>query len=209
MEKKMTTPIEILCKTLPIEFSTYLNYCRTLRFEDKPDYVYLRKMFKELFIREGYELDYMYDWTLPNPNGLTYDNSRITISINTHGTPVKIPYDSKQIENTMLRSNYNKMEQSQMDKSRMNHEEDKEQDIKMTASEYAKPGGGNEMLASVNKSYNMDMTTSQNIPMGKSAFKSTIANNANNGGGNADGGDGGEGGNTVSYSIPNKRGLNN
>ena len=35
-----------------VEFSTYLNYCRSLRFEDKPDYLYLRKMFKELFYRE-------------------------------------------------------------------------------------------------------------------------------------------------------------
>ena len=47
-----------------VEFSTYLNYCRSLRFEDKPDYSYLRKMFKELFFKEQYELDYMYDWTL-------------------------------------------------------------------------------------------------------------------------------------------------
>ncbi len=72
MEKKMTTPVELLCKGLPIEFSTYLNYCRTLKFEDKPDYSYLRKMFKELFIREGFELDYMYDWTLQNPVNKRY-----------------------------------------------------------------------------------------------------------------------------------------
>jgi len=60
----MTTPVELLCKGIATEFSTFLNYCRTLRFEDKPDYGYLRKMFRELFIRENYELDYMYDWTL-------------------------------------------------------------------------------------------------------------------------------------------------
>lgn len=65
MEKKMSTPVEILCKSLPIEFSTYLNYCRSLRFEDKPDYLYLRKMFKELFYRENYEWDYMFDWCMP------------------------------------------------------------------------------------------------------------------------------------------------
>ena len=60
MEKKMSTPIEIIFKNINIqpifnlivEFSTYLNYCRSLRFEDKPDYLYLRKMFKELFYRE-------------------------------------------------------------------------------------------------------------------------------------------------------------
>ena len=46
-----------------MEFAIYLNYVRSLRFEDKPDYMYLRKMFRDLFIREGFEWDYMYDWT--------------------------------------------------------------------------------------------------------------------------------------------------
>ena len=42
MEKKMTTSIESLCKTFPVEFQTYFEYCRSLRFEDKPDYPYLK-----------------------------------------------------------------------------------------------------------------------------------------------------------------------
>lgn len=152
MEKKMTTPVEVLCKGLPIEFSTYLNYCRTLRFEDKPDYGYLRKMFKELFIREGFELDYMYDWTLSSSGGLTYENGRIQITINTSGTPVKMPYDPKQIENTMMKSTYTtKMEGSRMDQSKM-HEEEKFDDVKMTQSEYVGKQDKDPMLASVNKS---------------------------------------------------------
>lgn len=53
MQKKMQIPVEILCKGLPVEFSIYLNYCKSLRFEDKPDYMYLRKMFKDLFISSG------------------------------------------------------------------------------------------------------------------------------------------------------------
>jgi casein kinase 1 len=148
MEKKMTTPVEILCKGLPIEFSTYLNYCRTLKFEDKPDYSYLRKMFKELFIREGYELDYMYDWTLPNPEGLSYYNERIQIQINTNGTPVKVPYDPKQIENSMIKSTYTtRMDMSQnMNMTKM---DDDDNQMKMTQSEMK---GDNPMLASVNKS---------------------------------------------------------
>ncbi|CAD8181451.1 unnamed protein product [Paramecium octaurelia] len=84
MEKKMTTPVEVLCKTLPIEFSTYLNYCRSLRFEDKPDYSFLRKMFKELFQKHGYDWDYQYDWCLAI-NGQktnTYNNGKITIQVN-------------------------------------------------------------------------------------------------------------------------------
>jgi len=43
MEKKMTTPIEILCKSLPIEIPVILNYISSLGFEDKPDYHYIRK----------------------------------------------------------------------------------------------------------------------------------------------------------------------
>ena len=54
MEKKMSTPIELLCKNMPPEFSTYMNYCRSLRFEDRPDYAYLKRMFKDLFFRESY-----------------------------------------------------------------------------------------------------------------------------------------------------------
>eukprot|EP00918_Siedleckia_nematoides_P086713 GHVU01190835.1.p1 GENE.GHVU01190835.1~~GHVU01190835.1.p1 ORF type:complete len:101 (-),score=14.42 GHVU01190835.1:72-374(-) len=63
MEKKMSTPIEVLCKHYPYEFITYLNYCRSLRFEDRPDYAYLRRLFKELFFRDGYQYDFIFDWT--------------------------------------------------------------------------------------------------------------------------------------------------
>jgi len=63
-EKKIKTPIDVLCKGYPAEFAQYLNYCRSLHFEDKPDYAYLRKLFRDLFIREGYKYDAMYDWTV-------------------------------------------------------------------------------------------------------------------------------------------------
>lgn len=64
MEKKMTTPNNILCKGLPSEFLDYMNYIKTLRFDDKPDYAYLRKLFRDLFKRENYRYDYVFDWTL-------------------------------------------------------------------------------------------------------------------------------------------------
>merc|ERR1739848_476830 len=65
-EKKMSTPVEILCKHFPTEFATYLNYCRALRFDDKPDYAYLRRLFRDLFFRQGYAADYRFDWTVLN-----------------------------------------------------------------------------------------------------------------------------------------------
>ena len=63
---KLRTPIEQLCYGLPPEFASYLNYCRSLRFEDRPDYSHLRKMFKELLVKEGYEYDYAFDWVIMN-----------------------------------------------------------------------------------------------------------------------------------------------
>ncbi|XP_072829610.1 casein kinase I isoform X1 [Vicugna pacos] len=63
-EKKMSTPIEVLCKGYPSEFSTYLNFCRSLRFDDKPDYSYLRQLFRNLFHRQGFSYDYVFDWNM-------------------------------------------------------------------------------------------------------------------------------------------------
>lgn len=60
MEKKMSTPVETLCKGQPKEFVTYFNYCKNLRFEDKPDYSHLRKLFREVLKSHNLEHDYMY-----------------------------------------------------------------------------------------------------------------------------------------------------
>ncbi|KAJ3543866.1 hypothetical protein NMY22_g2983 [Coprinellus aureogranulatus] len=64
MEKKMTTPTDLLCRGFPNEFGIFLNYTRALRFDDKPDYSYLRKLFRDLFVREGYQYDYVFDWSV-------------------------------------------------------------------------------------------------------------------------------------------------
>jgi len=63
-DKKMSTPVETLCKGFPAEFATFLNYARSLRFDDKPDYQYLRKLLRDLFMREGYKYDAIFDWTI-------------------------------------------------------------------------------------------------------------------------------------------------
>lgn len=63
-EKKMSTPIEELCRSFPPEFATYLNYCRSLRFDEKPDYSYLRQLLRNLFHRQGFTYDYVFDWNM-------------------------------------------------------------------------------------------------------------------------------------------------
>lgn len=68
------------------EFASFLNYTRSLRFEDRPDYSHLRKMFKELLVKEGYEYDYAFDWIilnekLANPQALVHvDNGEDLVS---------------------------------------------------------------------------------------------------------------------------------
>jgi len=66
MDRKMSTSTEQLCKGYATEFRSYFEYCRSLRFEDRPDYAYLKRLFKELFYRKGFQYDNMFDWTLLN-----------------------------------------------------------------------------------------------------------------------------------------------
>lgn len=35
------------------EFIIYFQYVRSLRFDEKPDYAFLRRMFRDLFAKEG------------------------------------------------------------------------------------------------------------------------------------------------------------
>eukprot|EP01083_Nonionella_stella_P074675 202645_1 len=65
-EKKLGTTLESLCKHLPAEFLTYVQYCRSLRFDEKPDYAYLRRMFRNLFFKNMYHSDYRFDWIILN-----------------------------------------------------------------------------------------------------------------------------------------------
>ncbi|XP_073048344.1 casein kinase 1-like protein 2 [Primulina eburnea] len=74
-EKKVSTSIETLCRSYPAEFASYFHYCRSLRFDDKPDYTYLKRIFRDLFIREGFQFDYVYDWTI-----LNFQQSQLTKS---------------------------------------------------------------------------------------------------------------------------------
>uniref|UniRef100_A0A4W6CSX9 non-specific serine/threonine protein kinase n=1 Tax=Lates calcarifer TaxID=8187 RepID=A0A4W6CSX9_LATCA len=74
-DTKRATPIEVLCESFPEEMATYLRYVRRLDFFEKPDYDYLRKLFTDLFDRNGYVFDYEYDWvgkslvSSPEPKG--------------------------------------------------------------------------------------------------------------------------------------------
>lgn len=110
-EKKLSTPIEVLCKVnqavratmcskvlfpcivlqgFPAEFAMYLNYCRGLRFDEGPDYMYLRQLFRILFRTLNHQYDYTFDWTLLKQKAAASASSSSTIpgaGAGGHGLP--------------------------------------------------------------------------------------------------------------------------
>ncbi|KAK4204706.1 casein kinase 1, delta [Triangularia verruculosa] len=62
--KKMSLSGKDLCgDALPGEFATYIDYTRSLGFDDKPKYSYLRELFRRRFRSEGFKYDNIFDWT--------------------------------------------------------------------------------------------------------------------------------------------------
>ena len=84
MDKKMSLTAQELCRGLPAEFSLYMEYIRSLRFYDVPDYGHTKKLFRELFLKENYELDFMYDWTINDnvTNDYPAPKERLQVVIN-------------------------------------------------------------------------------------------------------------------------------
>ena len=64
MQKKKAISIGVLCKGLPLEFANIFHYCRSLKFEDKPDYAMLKKSFTDLFYKGGYFKRFDFDWKI-------------------------------------------------------------------------------------------------------------------------------------------------
>ena len=48
VQKKIQMPNDVLCNGLPNEFLHYLNYCKNLKFEERPDYDFLKGLFGKL-----------------------------------------------------------------------------------------------------------------------------------------------------------------
>ena len=61
-QMKIQMDLRVLTEGLPEEFYLYLTFIRSLRYQDEPDYDFLRKMFRTLFIKQGYVYDNKYEW---------------------------------------------------------------------------------------------------------------------------------------------------
>lgn len=103
---KMTTSLESLTQGCHPVFSTYMNYCRALRFEDRPDYAYLRRLFKDFFMREGFINNGMFDWS--QPVGENGDNSEGAITSSRNDKMIESDDRPKMTESERERRNNSK-----------------------------------------------------------------------------------------------------
>jgi len=62
---KMNTTTEELTRNLPQVFFHYFRYVETLKFMDKPDYDYCRKLFYDSLLSHNFVFDEVFDWSLP------------------------------------------------------------------------------------------------------------------------------------------------
>jgi hypothetical protein len=53
LEKKLTTPVEDLCRGLPEQLMTVLRYIRKIYFDEKPDYEFIRKQLESILFENG------------------------------------------------------------------------------------------------------------------------------------------------------------
>jgi len=52
-KKKLETTLEELCKGYPVEFKEYMEHCRSLKFEQDPDYKYCVNLFEKCMKRHS------------------------------------------------------------------------------------------------------------------------------------------------------------
>jgi hypothetical protein len=55
----------MLCKGLPEEVTSCLKYVKSLRFDEEPNYLYLRNSFLKIAERERVQIDHVFEWKQP------------------------------------------------------------------------------------------------------------------------------------------------
>jgi len=63
MEVKQSTSLETLCEGSPTPLATYVKYCQSLDFPERPDYSFLKRLFKEHMKDEGLQNDSVFEWS--------------------------------------------------------------------------------------------------------------------------------------------------
>ena len=112
MEKKMSTSPEELCEGFPNQFTEYIKYTRNLKYEENPDYDYLKNLFVSMLNSDGFEVDCYYDWDKETIKYFRdFKNEDNKNGINNNINDISSPNINKQINSkdvNMYASNENK-----------------------------------------------------------------------------------------------------
>jgi len=71
-QTKKEIAINELCSDCPEEIGQYITYVKKLKYEEEPNYNYLKNLFYEILNKTGNKFDYLYDW----------DNTKTIIDVN-------------------------------------------------------------------------------------------------------------------------------
>ena len=78
LEKKVETPINILCQECPKEIEYFIEYIRMLDFTELPDYSYLKSLITKIIDKHKFKINFFYDWCKEKPkikkNNIIYTN---------------------------------------------------------------------------------------------------------------------------------------
>ncbi|KII62869.1 Casein kinase I isoform alpha [Thelohanellus kitauei] len=62
-ERKLALTLDSLCRQVPEQFGEYMRYVYHLRFDQKPDYMLLRQLFRQMMQHNNIRVDNAFDWT--------------------------------------------------------------------------------------------------------------------------------------------------
>ena len=184
---KSKISVENLCQKLPNEFCQYMNYVKKLSFEQKPDYEYLRNLFKNVLFKNKERLDNIFSWV--DPRNISKDNNRKRYSSlprkrsNTHTRLLRKISDFNSIKNKSELSTdiYYTIELSKNNNlKKINNEKDNKEDVVKNNNNYINISKITENNKINNyKNYNYKTPERQNILSRKDQIKKFICTNTN------------------------------
>ncbi|AGO11720.1 AaceriADL053Cp [[Ashbya] aceris (nom. inval.)] len=83
LTKQKLKPEELISENIPVQFAEYLKYCRSLRFDEEPDYDYLISLMDSVMHDLNIEDNQHYDWM--DLNNHTGWNIAVNKRANLHG----------------------------------------------------------------------------------------------------------------------------
>jgi serine/threonine protein kinase len=76
LEKKKIVSSKELCNGFPYEFYEFVHYCKSLKFEEEPNYDYLRGLLKKVMKDNLLDYDYIFDWSENNHKDFSKSDSK-------------------------------------------------------------------------------------------------------------------------------------